>query len=165
MSESEFYKLDFNSPTGRPYPLDTLKGKVVLIVNTATKCGLTPQFGGLELLHLKYQDQGLVILGFPCNQFGSQEPVSNEMMEESCAINHGVSFQLLEKINVNGAKAHPLFTWLKKKSGGWFSSRIKWNFTKFLLDKNGNVIKRYSPITNPVKIEADILKLLSAGFE
>jgi glutathione peroxidase len=87
------------------------------------------------------------------------------MMEESCAINHGVSFQLLEKINVNGAKAHPLFKWLKKKSGGWFSSRIKWNFTKFLLDKNGNVIKRYSPITNPVKIEPDILKLLSAEFE
>jgi glutathione peroxidase len=160
MSESEFYKLGFNYPNGKPYPLDTLKGKVVLIVNTATKCGLTPQFGGLELLHVKYQDQGLVILGFPCNQFGSQEPVSNEMMEESCAVNHGVSFQLLEKIDVNGANTHPLFTWLKKKAGGWFSNRIKWNFTKFLLDKNGKVIKRYSPITNPEKIEADILKLL-----
>jgi glutathione peroxidase len=160
MSESEFYKLGFNYPNGKPYPLETLKGKVVLIVNTATKCGLTPQFGGLELLHVKYQDQGLVVLGFPCNQFGSQEPVSNEMMEESCAINHGVSFQLLEKIDVNGSTAHPLFTWLKKKSGSWFSRRIKWNFTKFLLDKNGNVIQRYSPITNPEKIDADILKLL-----
>lgn len=160
MSESEFYKLGFNYPNGKPYPLETLKGKVVLIVNTATKCGLTPQFGGLELLHVKYQDQGLVVLGFPCNQFGSQEPVSNEMMEESCAVNHGVSFQLLEKIDVNGANAHPLFTWLKKKSGSWFSRRIKWNFTKFLLDKNGNVIQRYSPITNPEKIDADILKLL-----
>ncbi len=160
MTESEFYKLGFNYPNGKTYPLETLKGKVVLIVNTATKCGLTPQFGGLELLHVKYQDQGLVVLGFPCNQFGSQEPVSNEMMVESCAVNHGVSFQLLEKIDVNGANAHPLFKWLKKKSGGWFNNRIKWNFTKFLLDKNGNVIKRYSPITNPEKIEADILKLL-----
>lgn len=160
MSESELYKLGFNYPNGKPYPLETLKGKVVLIVNTATKCGLTPQFGGLELLHVKYQDQGLVVLGFPCNQFGSQEPVSNEMMEESCAVNHGVSFQLLEKIDVNGSTAHPLFTWLKKKSGSWFSRRIKWNFTKFLLDKNGNVIQRYSPITNPEKIDADILKLL-----
>lgn len=160
MSKTDFYSLTFNLPNGKPYAIEDLKGKVVLIVNTATKCGLTPQFAGLELLHAKYESQGLVILGFPCNQFGNQEPETNETMVETCAINHGVSFQLLEKIEVNGKNTHPVFTWLKSRSKGWFGSRIKWNFTKFLVDAEGNFVKRYSPVTTPEKIEPMIVELL-----
>ncbi len=160
MSISNFYELTFNLPNGTPYPVEDLKGKTILVVNTATKCGLTPQFGGLELLHAKYNPEGLVILGFPCNQFGGQEPETNETMVETCEINHGVTFQLLEKIEVNGKNTHPVFKWLKSKTGGFFGSRIKWNFTKFLIAADGKTIKRYAPVTKPEKIEADILKLL-----
>lgn len=152
--------MTFNSPSGKAYPIEDLKGKVVLIVNTATKCGLTPQFAGLELLHAKYEQDGLVVLGFPCNQFGNQEPETNASMVEVCSINHGVSFPLMEKIEVNGKNAHPLFVWLKRKSGGFFGSRVKWNFTKFLIDRNGEFVKRYSPVTKPEKIESEILELL-----
>lgn len=160
MSKTNFYELEFNLPNGKPYPVENLKGKVVLIVNTATKCGLAPQFSGLELLHAKYESQGLVVLGFPCNQFGGQEPESNDSMVETCAINHGVSFQLLEKISVNGTRTHPVFKWLKMLSGGWLGSRIKWNFTKFLVDAEGNFIKRFAPVTQPEKLEPLILELL-----
>jgi len=160
MVNKDFYSMTFNSPNGTAYPVEDLKGKVVLIVNTATKCGLTPQFAGLELLHAKYELEGLVILGFPCNQFGGQEPETNESMVEVCSINHGVSFPLMEKIEVNGKNAHPLFVWLKRKSGGFFGSRVKWNFTKFLIDRNGEFVQRYSPVTKPEKMEAGILKLL-----
>lgn len=136
------------------------QGKVVLVVNTATQCGLTPQFEGLEKLYTTYKDQGLVILGFPCNQFGSQEPLTNEVMEATCKLNHGVSFPLFEKIEVNGPGAHPVFKYLKKRLGGLFGSRIKWNFTKFLIDRNGRPVKRFAPITKPEAIERQIRELL-----
>jgi len=133
----------------------------VLVVNTATKCGLTPQFAGLEKLHQDYKERGLVILGFPCNQFLGQEPVSNDKMEETCQINHGVTFQLMEKIDVNGSKAHPIYKFLKTKiKSGLFSSRIKWNFEKFLIDGNGKPIKRFSPKAKPASFEGEIIKAL-----
>lgn len=160
MPKTNFYALEFNLPNGKPYPVEDLKGKVLLIVNTATKCGLAPQFSGLELLHAKYESEGLVVLGFPCNQFGGQEPETNDSMVETCAINHGVSFQLLEKVDVNGSDTHSVFKWLKSRSGGFFGSRLKWNFTKFLVDAEGNFVKRYSPITKPEKIEPQIRELL-----
>ena len=156
-----FYSLDINTPSGDNLSMRDLKGKVVLVVNTATQCGFTPQFAGLEKLHLKYKDQGLVIIGAPCNQFGGQEPLTNEQMTESCLVNHGVSFQLTEKIDVNGANSHPLFKYLKKELGSWiFGSKVKWNFTKFLIDKNGNPIKRFGPTTKPEKMVVDIEELL-----
>ena len=155
-----FYQLSANTPQGRPVEMADYKGKVVLVVNTATQCGLTPQFEGLEKLHQEYKDKGLVILGFPCNQFGSQEPLSNETMEETCKINHGVTFPLFEKIDVNGANTHPVFKFLKNKLGGLFGSKIKWNFTKFLLDANGKPVRRFSPVTKPAAIERYIRDLL-----
>lgn len=156
-----FYSFEVNKPSGEKVNLETYKGKVVLVVNTATKCGLTPQFKGLEKLHQQYQGQGLVVLGFPCNQFLGQEPLSNKEMEETCLINHGVTFQLFEKINVNGSDAHPLYKYLKKElKAGWFSNKIKWNFEKFLIDKNGKPVKRFSPKTKPQELEEDILNLL-----
>lgn len=159
MSET-FYKLSAKAPSGREISMSEYKGKVVLIVNTATKCGLAPQFEGLEALHQKYKDQGLVVLGFPCNQFLNQEPETNETMAESCQINFGVTFQLFEKCNVNGSDTHPIFRYLKKKMGGFSGSRIKWNFTKFLVDKNGNPVKRFAPIVKPASIEKEILELM-----
>ncbi len=158
---SEFYQLSVNTPQGKPVALDTYKGKLVLIVNTATQCGLTPQFAGLEKLYQQYKDQGFVILGFPCNQFGGQEPLKNEEMESVCQLNHGVTFPLFEKIAVNGPEAHPVFKYLKSKLGGLFGSRIKWNFTKFLVNKEGKPVKRWGPIVKPEAIEPYIQKLLS----
>jgi len=155
-----FYSLDINTPAGKKLSMQDNKGKVVLIVNTATKCMLAPQFDSLEKLHLTYKDQGLVIIGTPCNQFGNQEPLKNEEMAESCKINHGVTFQLTEKIDVNGSDTHHLFTYLKGELGSLLGSKIKWNFTKFLIDRDGKPYKRYAPTTKPSKIEADIKKLL-----
>ncbi|MES1249904.1 MAG: glutathione peroxidase [Chitinophaga rupis] len=160
-SDSGFYQLTANTPRNEPIPMSAYKGKVVLIVNTATQCGFTPQFEGLEKLYQEYKDKGLVVLGFPCNQFGSQEPLSNEAMEETCKINHGVTFPLFEKIEVNGPGAHPLFKYLKKQLGGLFGSRIKWNFTKFLLDAKGRPVRRFAPITKPSAIEPYINRLLN----
>lgn len=157
---TNLYSFNFNKPNGESFPVDSLKNKVVLVVNTATQCGLTPQFEGLEELHKKYADKGLIVLGFPCNQFGGQEPLTDDTMVETCAINHGVSFQLMEKSNVNGKESLPLFKWLRKNSGGLFGSRIKWNFTKFLIDSDGNFHKRYAPTKKPEKIETDIIELL-----
>ncbi|MGB1018090.1 MAG: glutathione peroxidase [Chitinophagales bacterium] len=155
-----FHDLEVNTPAGKTLKMSDLDGKVVLVVNTATKCGLTPQFTGLEELHQKYKDQGLVILGFPCNQFAGQEPLSNDKMEEACLINHGVTFQLTEKVDVNGADTHPVFGYLKGELGGLLGDNIKWNFTKFLVDKKGKPVKRYAPTTKPNKIDKDIAKLL-----
>lgn len=155
-----FYDLDFSTPSGTKVPLSNYKGKTVLVVNTATQCGLTPQFDGLEELNQKYKDQGLVVLGFPCNQFNSQEPLSNDAMEEGCRINHGVTFQLTEKVDVNGKSTHPVFKYLKNELGGFLGSKIKWNFTKFLIGPDGTPIKRYAPTTVPSKIEKDIIKLM-----
>ena len=157
---SEFYHLEAKTPAGKPLPMNIYEGKPVLIVNTATRCGLTPQFEGLEALHQKYKDKGLVVLGFPCDQCNHQEPETNETMEEVCKVNHGVNFQLTEKIEVNGKNEHPIFAYLKRKKGGLFGKRIKWNFTKFLIDRNGKPVKRYAPTVKPENIEKDILKLI-----
>lgn len=160
--DTDFYQLKAKTPSGQEISMAEFKGKVILIVNTATKCGLAPQFEGLEKLHQQYKDKGLVVLGFPCNQFLSQEPETNETMVESCQINFGVTFQLYEKCDVNGPNTHPVFKYLKKKLGGWFGSRIKWNFTKFLVDKNGHPVKRYAPTVKPEAMEGEIIKQLNS---
>lgn len=154
------YDLEVKKPDGTILRLNEFQGRPLLIVNTATQCGLAPQFAGLEALHQKYRDQGLIVLGFPCNQFLNQEPESNETVEETCRINHGVTFPLTEKVKVNGPDTHPVFAYLKKQLGGFLGSRIKWNFTKFLVDPSGKPHKRYSPTTTPEKIEQDIQHLL-----
>jgi glutathione peroxidase len=157
-----FYDLSAKKPNGEPLAMADFKDKTILIVNTATQCGLTPQFEGLEALHQTYKDEGLIVLGFPCNQFASQEPLSNENMEETCKINHGVTFPLTEKVEVNGKNTHPVFKYLKKELGGLLGDSIKWNFTKFLIDKNGKPVKRYAPTTTPKEIEKDIESLIKA---
>jgi glutathione peroxidase len=158
----KFFELTVRKPNGDALDFKSLEGKVVLIVNTATKCGLAPQFDGLEQLHQKYKEQGLVVLGFPCDQFAGQEPETNETVEQVCKLNFGVTFQLTEKVKVNGMHTHPVFKYLKSKLGGWFGSGIKWNFTKFVVDKQGRPVKRFSPTTTPEKIEQLIVQLLQA---
>mgnify|MGYP006148016955 FL=1 len=150
---SDFYQLEAINVKGEKVKMENYKGKTLLIVNTATKCGLTPQLNGLEELNKKYKNQGLEVLGFPCNQFANQEPGNNNEIAETCSINYGVSFTLFGKSDVNGANTNPVFKYLKNKLGGWFTKEIKWNFTKFVVDKNGNPIKRFSPITKPEEIE------------
>ncbi|MEW6515389.1 MAG: glutathione peroxidase [candidate division FCPU426 bacterium] len=157
----EFYDLSFRDTIGRTLNLSEYKGKVVLVVNTATKCGLAPQFVELEQLHQKYKDHGLVVLGFPCNQFLGQEPETNKTVVQVCKVNFGVTFQLSGLIDVNGKKTHPVFAYLKKAlPGGPFGGRIKWNFTKFLISRDGKPFKRYAPAVRPLQIEGDIVKLL-----
>lgn len=156
----QFYQLEAKTPQGKNIPFSDFKGKVVLIVNTATKCGLAPQFEGLEALHQQYRDKGLVILGFPCDQFAGQEPETNETVEEVCKLNYGVTFQLTEKCDVNGQHTHPVFKYLKSKLGGFLISRIKWNFSKFLVDRNGKPYKRYAPTKQPANLKQDIAALL-----
>ncbi len=151
------YDFDAQSIDGKTVPLRQFEGKPLLIVNTASACGFTPQFGGLEKLHKAYGDRGLVVLGFPCNQFGSQDPGSNEEIASFCQLNYGVSFPMMEKIDVNGAKAHPLYQWLTAEAPGLLGSKaIKWNFTKFLVGRDGRVIKRYAPQDAPEKLSRDI---------
>ena len=159
--ESEFYQYSAKTLQGREITMNAYKGKTVLVVNTASKCGLTPQFEGLEKLHQKYKDKGLVILGFPCNQFANQEPGDEKSISEGCVINYGVSFQMFAKIDVNGENAHPLYKYLRKELGGWFGSRIKWNFTKFLIDSNGKPVKRFAPVVTPEKIDKYLETLLN----
>jgi len=156
----KFYDLQVNTPSGDVLKMSEYKNKAVLIVNTATKCGFTPQLIGLEELHEKYGHEGLVVLGFPCNQFGSQEPETNETVEDVCKINYGVDFQLTEKVEVNGSNAHPIFKFLKEELGGFLGDKIKWNFTKFLITPQGLPFKRYAPTTKPSSIEKDILSML-----
>lgn len=139
--------------------MDAYKDKVVLVVNTASKCGFTPQYEGLEKLNEEYKDKGLEILGFPCNQFANQEPGGKDEIE-SCLLNYGVDFQMFDKIEVNGKKTHPIFKYLKKELPGTLGGRIKWNFTKFLIDKDGNPVKRFAPSTKPEKLANDIQALL-----
>ena len=149
---------------GEQTTLEQYKGKVLLIVNTASKCGFTPQYEGLESLHKKYNDKGFEILGFPCDQFGHQEPGSDEDIAQFCSLNFGVSFPLFKKTNVNGPDANPLFDELKNEAPGLLGTkRIKWNFTKFLVNAQGKVLKRYAPTVKPEAIEKDIAKLLSAN--
>lgn len=147
---------------GKETPLRNFEGKVVLIVNTASKCGFTPQYAGLEALYKKYKERGFEILGFPCNQFGAQEPGSSDEIGAFCTKNYGVEFPMFEKIDVNGKNAHPLYKFLTSAKPGLLGTEaIKWNFTKFLIGKNGEPVKRYSPNTNPEDIADDIEKELS----
>lgn len=155
------YDFSGKTITGQDKPIADFKGQVLLIVNTASKCGFTPQFKGLEDLYEKYKDRGLAVLGFPCNQFLSQDPGSNEEISSFCELNYGVSFPMFAKIDVNGDNADPLFKHLTSAAPGLLGSKaVKWNFTKFLVDRNGRVISRYAPATKPEDIAADIEKLL-----
>ena len=157
------YEFTCQTGNGQSKSLEDYRGKVLLVVNTASKCGFTPQFEGLENLYEKYNEKGLEILGFPCNQFGRQDPGSNDEIQEFCQLNYGVSFPMFGKIEVNGGGADPLFKHLKKAAPGALGTeRIKWNFTKFLINKDGEVLKRYAPATKPEDIEADIEALLAA---
>jgi glutathione peroxidase len=156
-----FYDYSAVKMDGTEVNMSAFEGEVVLVVNTATKCGLAPQFDDLEALHKTYGDKGLSILGFPCNQFANQESGSNEQVQNVCRLDFGVTFTLFEKVDVNGESAHPLYKYLKSEAKGTLGNQIKWNFTKFLIDKKGNVIKRFAPTVNPRAIEADIVKLLN----
>ena len=158
---SIFYDFDAKTLHGKVMKFDNYKNKVVLVVNTASKCGFTPQYAGLEQLYEKYKDQGLVILGFPCNQFGKQEPGSAKEIEQGCLINYGVTFQMFDKVEVNGKGAHPLFNYLKSELPGTFGKKIKWNFTKFLIDQDGHPVKRFASAYKPEKIEKYVQKLVS----
>ncbi len=154
------YKVKYRS--GELLSLSEYEGNVLLLVNTASKCGFTPQFAGLEELNQQYGDKGLQILGFPCNQFANQDPGDDETIQNFCQTNYGVSFPVFSRVVVNGKEAHPLFKHLKESARGVFwSKRIKWNFTKFLVDHNGNVVRRYAPRTKPEKLRDDIEKLLA----
>ncbi|WP_299803476.1 glutathione peroxidase [uncultured Shewanella sp.] len=158
---ASIYDFSVNNIQGQSISLANFKDKVILIVNTASKCGFTPQYGELEALYQKHQSQGLVVLGFPCNQFGEQEKGDSQTISSFCELNFGVTFPLFEKIEVNGANTDPLYAYLKHSAKGLFGSeRIKWNFTKFLVDKQGKVTQRFAPTTKPMAIEAEILKLL-----
>lgn len=155
---------DFNAElnNGENLKLSEYKDKVLLIVNTASKCGFTPQFEGLESLYEKYKDRNFEILAFPCNQFANQEPLSDEKIVEFCSVTYNVTFPVFKKIEVNGDNAHPLYKFLTKKSPGLLGTEaIKWNFTKFLIDKKGDIYKRYAPATTPEKLESDIEKLIA----
>ncbi|RDY22642.1 glutathione peroxidase [Romboutsia maritimum] len=156
----KFYDFTAKKMNNQEIQMDEYKGKVVLVVNTASKCGLTPQFKELEELYKQYKEQGFEILGFPCNQFAHQDSGSNKEIHEFCLINYGVTFTMFEKIDVNGEHEHPLYKYLKSEVKGLLSNKIKWNFTKFLIDSHGNVIKRYAPTVSPLKIKVDIENLL-----
>lgn len=160
---STVYDFEALQINGQPVPLSQFKGRVMLIVNTASACGFTPQFAGLEELHETYGNKGLVVLGFPCNQFGAQDAGSNDEIAEFCQLNYGVSFPMMAKIDVNGAQAHPLYQWLTQEAPGLLGSKaIKWNFTKFLVGKDGTVLKRYAPTATPASLAKDIETALAA---
>ncbi len=154
------YNINVKDINKKDISLERYRGKVLLIVNTASKCGLTPQFKALEILYKEYKEKGFEILGFPCNQFANQEPNEGKEISDFCQLNYGVTFNIFDKIDVNGEKTHELFKYLKKEKKGVFGEKIKWNFTKFLVDKKGNVIKRIAPTTNPLKLKNYIEKLL-----
>ena len=165
MSATEKTVNDFKARKidGKDIALDAFKGKVMLIVNTASQCGFTPQFGGLEALHKSHAAKGLVVLGFPCNQFGSQDPGNDSEISAFCELNYGVTFPMMAKIDVNGPAAHPLYQWLSSEAPGLLGSKaIKWNFTKFLVGKDGQVIKRYAPTDKPESLAKDIDAALAA---
>ena len=163
MSTHTIYDFEAKDIGGKDIALSAFKGKAMLIVNTASKCGFTPQFGGLENLHKSYAGKGLAVLGFPCNQFGGQDPGSDSEIAGFCQVNYGVSFPMMGKIDVNGPAAHPLYKWLAAEAPGLLGSKaIKWNFTKFLVGKDGQVIKRYAPTDKPADMAKDIEVALAA---
>jgi glutathione peroxidase len=157
----QFYQFTATTLQGSEISMEAFRGKTILVVNTASKCGLTPQFEGLETLYEKYRSKGLVILGFPCNQFANQEPGDEKSIAEGCLINYGVTFPMFSKIEVNGKNAHPIYKYLKKELGGTLGSAIKWNFTKFLIDAKGKPVKRYSPVTKPEEMEQELVQFLN----
>ncbi|CAI4278701.1 BEM_collapsed_G0004540.mRNA.1.CDS.1 [Saccharomyces cerevisiae] len=159
---TSFYDLECKDKKGESFKFDQLKGKVVLIVNVASKCGFTPQYKELEELYKKYQDKGFVILGFPCNQFGKQERGSDEQITEFCQLNYGVTFPIMKKIDVNGSNADSVYNYLKSQKAGLLGFKgIKWNFEKFLVDSNGKVVQRFSSLTKPSSLDQEIQSLLS----
>jgi len=161
MEHTDVWGFEAQAIGGKRVKLDRYKGKVLLIVNTASRCGFTPQFDGLQALWQAYQDRGLVVLGFPSNEFGAQDPGSNDEIASFCQLNYGVSFPMMAKIEVNGGGAHPLYRWLTKEAPGLLGTQaIKWNFTKFLVDKTGAVVARFAPTTKPEELEGEIEKLL-----
>jgi glutathione peroxidase len=163
MPPSTVYDFEAKSISGRDIPLSDFKGQVMLIVNTASKCGFTPQFGGLEELHKTYASKGLAVMGFPCNQFNSQDPGADGEIAEFCQVNYGVTFPMMGKIDVNGPQAHPLYKWLSAEAPGLLGSKsIKWNFTKFLVGKDGQVINRYAPLDKPADLAKDVEAALAA---
>lgn len=163
MTTASIYDFEALSIDGKSAQLSTQRGKVILIVNTASACGFTPQFAGLEALWRKYRDRGLVIVGFPSNEFGAQDPGTNDQIASFCELNYGVSFPMMAKVKVNGADAHPLWQWLKAQKPGLLGTEgVKWNFTKFLVGRDGRVLKRYAPNDSPESLEADIAKALGA---
>jgi len=161
MAEKNLYSFQVKTPNNENLPLEKYRGQVILVVNVASKCGFTPQYEGLEELYEKYQSQGFTILGFPCNQFGAQEPGNDEEIQSFCKLTYDVTFPVMAKVDVNGDKADPLYNWLKESAPGILGTEaIKWNFTKFLIGRNGEVIKRYAPNTEPKEIVTDIEKAL-----
>ena len=151
------YDFSANSLDGKPADLAACKGKVLLIINTASQCGFTPQYKGLEALYEEFHDRGFEVLGFPCNQFGAQEPGDSKDIAQFCERNYGVTFLMFEKVDVNGGSTHPIFAFLKQRAGGIVGSRIKWNFTKFLVAPDGMTVKRYAPATKPGRIAPDAI--------
>jgi len=160
---SSLSDFEATSIDGAPVDLSSYAGQVVLIVNTASQCGFTPQYEGLQKLYDDYGDQGLTVLGFPCDQFGHQEPGTEDEIGAFCEKNFGVTFPLFSKVDVNGDDAHPVFQWLRAEKGGLLGSKIKWNFTKFLIGKDGQVIDRFAPTTKPEKLADDIEKALAGS--
>ena len=163
MSTATVYDFEARRINGQDIALSQFKGKVMLIVNTASQCGFTPQFGGLEQLHESYAAKGLAVLGYPCNQFGAQDPGNDSEIASFCQVNYGVTFPMMSKIDVNGSTAHPLYKWLCAEAPGLLGSKaIKWNFTKFLVGRDGRVIKRYAPLDKPAELAKDIEAALAA---
>jgi glutathione peroxidase len=162
MSAATVYEFSARDIDGRERPLAELAGRALLIVNVASKCGFTPQYRGLEALWRKHGDRGLTVLGFPCDQFGHQEPGDEGAIKQFCSLTYDITFPLFAKIDVNGAGAHPLYRWLKEQQAGVLGTEaIKWNFTKFLVDRAGHVVKRYAPFVTPEAIDADVEALLA----
>ena len=164
MPATTVYGFEALSIDGKPAHLSTQRGKVLLVVNTASACGFTPQFAGLEKLWAEYRDQGLVVVGFPSNEFGAQDPGSNDEIASFCQLNFGVSFPMMGKVQVNGAQAHPLWQWLKAQAPGFLGTEgVKWNFTKFLVGRDGRVLKRYAPNDAPQSLRKDVEKALAVS--
>lgn len=159
--DSVFYNFTAKSLQGKETEMKAFQGKTILVVNTASKCGLTPQFEGLEKLYQKYREKEFVILGFPCNQFANQEPGDEKSISEGCLLNYGVTFPMFAKVDVNGENAHEIFKYLTKELKGFLGGKIKWNFTKFLVDNNGKPVKRFSPTTKPEEIDKYLEKIFN----